>query len=65
MSTTPPSTPGQTAYEAYVQHFQAYPAHTKSTIFPGPWVFRSPLEHECWEAAAQAVLAWQQETPHA
>lgn len=54
-------TPGQVAYEAYVQRFQAYPAHPKSTVFPGPWMFLAPLQQACWEAAAQAVLTWKAE----
>lgn len=57
MTDTP--TPGRRAYEAYVQHFRAYPAHSKRTVFPGPWMFLPPLQQQCWEAAAQAVLhAW-------
>lgn len=53
----PDPTPGQVAYEAYVQHFKPYPAHSKSTVFPGPWVFLPPLQQQCWEAAAQAAIA--------
>jgi hypothetical protein len=62
MHNTP--TPGQIAYAAYLRCFGAYPAQMPSTVLPGPWVFLSPLQQQCWEAAAQAVLAMKEEGGH-
>jgi hypothetical protein len=56
-------TPGQVAYEAWRQHWRAYPPHSRGAGEPGPWEFHAPLHQACWEAAAQAVLAMAQPEP--
>jgi hypothetical protein len=48
-------TPGQLAYEAYttaVAHAFVAPGITERL-----WAHLGPAEQQCWEAAAQAVLA--------
>jgi hypothetical protein len=46
-------TPGQLAYETYVLHLYG------DDQFPWPTLF--PDAQAAWEAAAQAVLAWQRQ----
>ena len=47
-------TPGQVAYEAYMR--DAYPGEHQ------PWSWLEWRDHHGWEAAAQAVLVWKEET---
>lgn len=47
------STPGETAYDNYWPALGSAP--------PVPWDGRSPVVHRAWEAAAQAVLAMENE----